>query len=155
MWNNRLIAELSQTSLVYIRACNMIRAYHIYIINAEHSEAKMWWPTIYERYFQMDCLERTIVYLIYIFGTVNLRVQITMQQLWSRQRFGRRQATSYCLNQWRPGLLTHICVTRPLCVSLLTGKLFIRISKLVTKSQIARYWHLGVPFHRDQNGNLL
>ena len=44
-------------------------------------------------------------------------VQLTICQHWCRKWLGDDQATSHYLNQWSPGLLTHICVTWPLWVN--------------------------------------
>ena len=38
---------------------------------------------------------------------------IYRKQCWFKRWFGAIQATSYYLNQWRPGPLTHICVIPP------------------------------------------
>ena len=53
-------------------------------------------------------------------------VQFTIIQHCFRQWLGAEQATSHCLNQWWPSLVTHICVSRPQWVNVLHQRFLIQ-----------------------------
>ena len=68
--------------------------------------AKTKWPPFYRRH-------KIVLFWFKFHRKVLLLIQLTIHQYCFRYIFGSSdQATSFCLNQWWPCSLTHICVTR-------------------------------------------
>ena len=62
-------------------------------------------------YFEYIFLKKKSTYILKFYWNLFLGVQLAINQHWFRQKLGGEQARGHYLNQWRPNLLTHLCVT--------------------------------------------
>ena len=74
-------------------------------------------PTLQTTFSKAFSYIRFVVSWLMFHWNLFPEIQLTICQHWCRWWFGAEQVTSHYLNQWWPGLVTHLCVTGPQCVN--------------------------------------
>ena len=114
------------------------RIYSIPDTGLAHNEAETKWPTFCWGHFQMNFLERFLIWVP--FCSLLRSVLLTIRQYWFRWRLGAKQQE----NIWIPGGLFNSSLARDICVNELDQHWFRQwlVAYSAPSHHLKQYWHI-------------